>query len=244
MNNLFAVTSGKGGVGKSTVASCLAGAAERLGKKTLLIDLDEGLRCLDMMLSLSESVVLDLSDAFNGHDVNQAIYPVPSHPLIHLLPAPSFYGRIDEDAFGAFIRQAVNHFDIVIVDFPAGIDLRLYKQLPDTTRFLTVCNPDPVSVRDASVVSDRLSEIGKTDNRLILNRFSIDYIKSGVYRGIDDIIDLSRIRLAGVVPTDTAVLLSQAKGQLIKRGKAAKAFTRIMKRLLGEDIPLPKPKKI
>ena len=92
MDNLFAVTSGKGGVGKSTVATCLAAEAERLNKKTLLIDLDEGLRCLDLMLSLSESVVLDLSDVFEGHDVNSALYQVPEHPLINLLPAPSFYG--------------------------------------------------------------------------------------------------------------------------------------------------------
>ncbi|MEE0947015.1 MAG: P-loop NTPase [Acutalibacteraceae bacterium] len=244
MNNLFAVTSGKGGVGKSTVATCLAAAAEQLKKKTLLIDLDEGLRCLDLMLSVSESVVLDLSDVFCGHDANSAIYPVKDHPFIYLLPAPAFYGRIDEDSFGDFIREAAEHFDLVIVDFPAGIDLRLYKKMPDTTRFITVCNPDPVSIRDAGVVSDRLGEIGKNDNRLIINRFSMDYIKSGIYKGIDDIIDASRIRLCGVVPTDNQILICQAKGKLIKRGRAAKAFLRIMKRLLIEDIPLPKPKKI
>lgn len=244
MNNVFAVTSGKGGVGKSTVATCLAAAAEQLQKKTLLIDLDEGLRCLDLMLSLSETVVLDLSDVFDGHDANSAIYPVKDHPFIFLLPAPAFYGRIDEDSFGDFIREASSRFDVVIVDFPAGIDLRLYKQMPDTTRFLTVCNPDPVSIRDAGVVADRLFEIGKNDNRLIINRFSMEYIKSGIYKGIDDIIDSSRIKLIGVVPTDTQILLSQAKGRLIKRGKASKAFLRIIKRLMGEDIPLPKPKKI
>ncbi len=244
MNNLFAVTSGKGGVGKSTVATCLAAAAEQLQKRTLLIDLDEGLRCLDLMLSLSETVVLDLSDVFSGHDANSAIYPVKDHPYIFLLPAPAFYGRIDESSFGDFIREAAQHFDIVIVDFPAGIDLRLYKQMPDTTRFITVCNPDPVSIRDSGVVADRLYDIGKTDNRLIINRFSMDYIKGGIYKGIDDIIDSSRLRLLGVVPTDTQIFLSQAKGKLIKRGKASKAFLRIMKRLLGEDIPLPKPKKI
>ena len=122
--------------------------------------------------------------------------------------------------------------------------MRLYKQMPDTTQILTVCNPDPVSIRDASVVSDRLFEIGKFNNRLILNRFDIQYIKSGVYKGVDDIIDSARIRLIGIVPTDTAILLAQAKSVLPKNGRAVKAFLRIMKRLLGEDIPLPKPKRI
>ena len=119
MNNVFAITSGKGGVGKSTVASCLAAATEKLNKKVVLIDLDEGLRCLDLMLSVSESVVLDLSDVFSGHDANSAIYPVKDHPFIFLLPAPAFYGNIDEDSFGDFIREAAEHFDLVIVDFPA-----------------------------------------------------------------------------------------------------------------------------
>ena len=244
MNNVFAVTSGKGGVGKSTVASCLALSAEKLNLTTLIIDLDEGLRCLDMMLGLSETVVLDLSDITDKNDICSAVYTVPHHPLISLLPAPALFGQIDEEFFGDFIREASAMYDIIIVDFPAGVDMRLYKQMPDTTQFLTVCNPDPVSIRDASVVSDRLFEIGKFNNRLILNRFDIQYIKSGVYNGVDDIIDSARIRLIGIVPTDTAILLAQAKSVLPENGRAVKAFLRIMKRLLGEDIPLPKPKRI
>ena len=244
MNNVFAVTSGKGGVGKSTVASCLALSADKLNLTTLIIDLDEGLRCLDMMLGLSETVVLDLSDITDKKDINNAVYTLPDHPFISLLPAPAMFGQIDEDFFGDFIREASAMYDIVIVDFPAGVDMRLYKQMPDTTQFLTVCNPDPVSVRDASIVSDRLLEIGKVNNRLILNRFDIQYIKSGVYKGVDDIIDSARIRLIGIVPTDTEILLAQAQSVLPKNGRAVKAFLRIMKRLLGENIPLPKPKKI
>lgn len=244
MNNVFAITSGKGGVGKSTVATCLAAAAERQQKRVLLIDLDEGLRCLDMMLNISESIVLDISDVFSGEEIENAIYSVPDHPFISLLPAPAGKGGIEEEVFGELIRQVACLYDIVIVDFPAGVDMRLYKQMPDTTRFITVTGPDPVSIRDAGVVADRLSEIGKQNNRLIINRFDYSYIKRGVYKSVDDIIDSSRIRLVGIVPTDLTLTLSQAKGHIAKKGGAVKAFGRIMKRLLGEDIPLPKAKKI
>lgn len=244
MNNIFAITSGKGGVGKSTVATCLAAAAERQGKRVLIIDLDEGLRCLDVMMGLSESVVLDISDIFTGEAIENAVYPVPEHQGIFLLPAPALRGGIEEEAFGELIRQVAEDFDTVIADFPAGIDMRLYKQMPDTARFITVTGPDPVSIRDAGVVADRLVEIGKIHNRLIINRFDYSYIKSGIYKCIDDIIDISRIRLLGIVPTDISLTLSQAKGKIAKKGRAVKAFNRIIKRLDGEDIPLPKAKKI
>lgn len=244
MNNVFAITSGKGGVGKSTVATCLASAAQRQGKKVLLIDLDEGLRCLDIMTGISESVVLDISDVFGGETVENAVYPLPDHPGIFLLPAPVTRGGIEEECFGELIRQVALCYDMVIADFPAGIDMRLYKQMPDTTRFITVTGPDPVSIRDAGVIADRLLEIGKIHNRLIINRFDYSYIKSGIYKCIDDIIDISRIRLLGIVPTDISLTLSQAKGQIARKGRAVKAFNRIIKRLDGEDIPLPKAKKI
>lgn len=244
MNNVFAITSGKGGVGKSTVATCIASAAEKQGKRVLLIDLDEGLRCLDIMTGVSESVVLDISDVFTGEAVENAVYPLPDHPGIFLLPAPSVRGGIEEECFGELIRKVSGDYDMVIADFPAGIDMRLYKQMPDTTRFITVTSPDPVSIRDAGVVADRLCEIGKIHNRLIINRFDYSYIKSGIYKCIDDIIDISRIRLIGIVPTDITLTLNQAKGKIAKKGRAVKAFNRIVKRLNGKDVPLPKAKKI
>lgn len=244
MNNVFAITSGKGGVGKSTVATCIAAAAQRLGKRVLLIDLDEGLRCLDVMTGISESVVLDLADVFNGEAVENAVYPLPEHNGVYLLPAPALRGGIEDEVFGELIRQVAKDYDMVIADFPAGIDMRLYKQMPDTTRFITVTGPDPVSIRDAGVVADNLEAIGKMYNRLIINRFDYSYIKSGVYKGVDDIIDSSRIQLIGIVPNDITLTLNQAKGKIAKRGRAVKAFNRIIKRLEGEDVPLPKAKRI
>ena len=244
MNNVFAITSGKGGVGKSTVASCLAAATEKLNKKVVLIDLDEGLRCLDIMLGISENILFDISDVLKGEDVFNALYKIPEKENLYLLPAPSKRDMINEDDFGALVRKLADEFDAVFVDFPAGIDMRLYKQLPDSTQFITVTGPDPVSIRDAGFIADSLCNIGKMHNRLIINRFSYSYIKSGIYSGIDDIIDSSCVRLIGIIPNDVNLPLAQAKGRLCKKGKAVKAIDRIIKRLYGEDIPLPKAKKI
>ena len=244
MNNVFAITSGKGGVGKSTVASCLAAATEKMGKRVVIIDLDEGLRCLDVMLGVSEDILLDISDVLKGEDLASALYKIPDCENLYLIPAPSSRDMIDEEAFGSLIKRLANEFDAVFVDFPAGIDMRLYKQMPDTTRFITVTGPDPVSIRDASFIADSLYKIGKAYNRLIINRFEYSFIKNGIYSGIDDIIDISRVRLIGIIPTDVKLPLAQAKGMLCKKGNGIKAVNRIVKRLYGEDISLPKAKKI
>ena len=244
MEKLFAITSGKGGVGKSTVAVGIASALAELGETVLLIDMDEGLRCLDLMLGLSEKIAFDLSDALVNRDVRGALYPVDKHKGLYLIPAPDDKGKIDPDLFGEFIREAAKSFDRIILDFPAGFDFTNYTVLPDSTVFLTVCNPDPISLRDAFAVGDKLFTLKKQQLRLIINRFSYDYIKKGIYGGIDNMIDTTAIRLLGIVPLDYNLPISACKGVVQKKGNAPKAFKRIAKRITGQAVPLPKPKKI
>lgn len=244
MDKLFAVTSGKGGVGKSTVSAGLAAALARSGNSVLLIDMDEGLRCLDLMLGVSEKTVFDLADILNGVEAQSAIYEVPECENLYLIPAPANRGNIKPEIFGAFLREALLNFDKVVLDFPAGIDFTIYKEIPDYTVFLTVCTGDPVSIRDAYKVGRELNSIDKYNTRLIINRFDVSYINKNIYCGIDDMIDRSGIRLGGIVPFDIALQFAAAEGKLPKKCKANKAFERISKRLCGENIRLPKPKKI
>ena len=168
MGKIFAVTSGKGGVGKSTVSVGLATAFSKMKQKVLLIDMDEGLRCLDVMLRLDEKVVFDLSDILTTDDIANSVYTVGDTPFLHLIPAPTKTGLIEPDLFKTLVEKIINYYDIVIFDFPAGIDFTLYTCLPKQTLFLTVAFPDPVTLRDASVVADKLEEIG-VNSRLILN---------------------------------------------------------------------------
>lgn len=241
MGKVFAITSGKGGVGKSTVSAGISLALSRLGKKVLLIDMDEGLRCLDLMLGIDNEIVLDLSDILGGRDINDATYKVNEN--LYLVPAPLKTGLIDAFSLASFANQTADLYDIVIFDFPAGIDFSLYSSLPKDTLFLTVAFPDSVTIRDAAVVSGLLAERG-FKSRLILNRFDYKLSKRKYYKSIDAIIDESQLQLIGIVPLSEKLQLLSV-GQLLKpKDKAMKALIRISKRLMGEHILLPKIKKI
>ncbi len=239
----LAITSGKGGTGKSTVSTSLSLAFASLGKTVLLIDADEGLRCLDLMLGVDTQIVFDLSDILGKDDFSNAVYKCSYNNNIHLIPAPANVGKINCDDFKNLIEKVCTGYDVVIIDFPAGIDFPLYETLGKDAVFLTVCNTDPVSVRDASSVCRNLPKTSKHP-QLILNKFNAKLIKNGTYSNIDNIIDASGMQLLGIVPTDDELMLLAVCHKLNKHKRPFKAFVRISKRLLGNEVKLPKIKKL
>ncbi len=243
MGEIFALTSGKGGVGKSTISVGLANAFTAKNKSVLLVDMDEGLRCLDIMLGIDDSVVFDLSDILLGRDFSDCIYRSSENPNIHLIPAPHSLGLIDTFSFSEFVKKVEKAYDIIIFDFPAGIEFSLYSSLPKTTLFLTVASPDPITVRDAAVVSKKLEEIG-AKSRLIINNFDYSLTKKKLFKNVDDIIDKSNLRLLGIVPKTKELSLLSIKHKLKPKSSSMKAFERISGRLSGETILLPALKKI
>lgn len=243
MGKILAITSGKGGVGKSTVSVGLAVAFARMGKKTLLVDMDEGLRCLDLMLGVDDSAILDLSDVLAGKEIADVCYSTPIADNLFLIPAPLKFGNIDEEAFERFASKASYLYDIIIFDFSAGMDFSLYKRLPKTTLFLTVCVPDPVSIRDAAAVSRSLSE-NALSARLLINRFVYSGCKKYGFKNIDSMIDAAELRLLGIIPEDEELRVLSITHTLKKRNSAFKACLRIAKRILGERVLLPKLKDI
>lgn len=243
MGNIIAVTSGKGGVGKSTVSVGLSFAFSKSGKTVLLVDMDEGLRCLDLMLGIDNSIVFDLSDILAGKEISDGIYYSDMHPGIHLIPAPENIGNIEKDSFSEFAKKVEDLYDVVIFDFPAGIDFSLYDCLPKDTLFLTVALPDPVSVRDAAAVSRNLNTI-KANSRLVINQFDYSLTRRKIFDNIDDIIDKSALRLIGIIPKENELAMLTLKHGLKPHGKAFSAFCRISKRIQGENVLLPKLKKI
>ncbi len=242
MGKIFAVTSGKGGVGKSTFSTCLAFAFAKAKKRTVLIDLDEGLRCLDIMLGADSKIVFDLADAVDDMDTSKALYKIEREENLFLVPAPDRKGKLG-DKLGEFIEMLSKDFEVVILDFPAGIQSEIYSVLPDKTQFLTVAVPDNISIRDAAAVNGALKELGKT-SLLVINRFDIKKMRKGIYRNIDDMIDLSGLRLVGIVPESDELALLSLKHKIKKSRKASRAFIRIAARLLGKKLALPKFKKI
>ena len=244
MVKVIAVTSGKGGAGKSTCSIGLAIALSKQGKKVLLIDMDEGMRCLDMLLGVSENLLFDLSDALNGRDLSSCLLNIKKFPDISLLAAPAEKGLIDSNKFSEFLATLKDSdFDAVIADLPAGSDKTLYRAFPVHTEFICVCNANPVSVRDAAAIGRLLKEIDR-DGRLIINKFEPYFIKNPVFKDIDGIIDQSGLMLLGIVPYSDRLSLAFLNGKFAVKGKEAKAFTRIVKRIYDKAEPLPKLKKI
>jgi septum site-determining protein MinD len=241
MGKVFAITSGKGGVGKSTVSAGLSLAFGSQGYKTLIIDMDEGLRCLDLMLGVDDQIVLDLSDILHGREISDAVYSINEN--LFLIPAPQKTGMIDSYLLSNFVANVKDLYDVIIFDFPAGIDFSLYETLPKDSLFLTVAFPDAVTVRDAATVSNLLSKMG-LHSRLVINRYDYKFLKRRFYKNLDDIIDEAGLQLIGVLPVSTELQGLSHGIQLKKKSKPMKALIRISKRLMGEHILLPKIKKI
>ena len=243
MGKVFATVSGKGGVGKSSVTAGLGIALAQKGKRVLLVDMDEGLRCLDLLLGVDKTAVFDLSDILSGKAIEDAVYPCAYKEGLFLVPAPAKTGLIVNDALRSFATSVKDMFDIVIFDFPAGINEEQYLSLPEDTLFLTVAIPDPVSVRDAAAISDVLYS-KNLEARLIINRFKYKLKRKLRFKNVDEIIDTATLRLIGIVPESDEIALFSLKKKLPKRSRAFKAFSRITDRLEGVGKPLPKAKKI
>ncbi len=245
MGRLIAIASGKGGVGKSSVSVNISAELGNRNHKVLLIDLDSGMRCLDVMLGVSDRLVFDLNDILSGaKTLDEVLLHPANRENVDFIPAP-LSGMIDKDLFGSFISTVYDKYDFIILDFPAGGVGPLYEALPKYCEGLVVCNADSVSIRDAATVGRDLMKLGLMSVRLILNRVDFDFMIKGVTENIDGVIDGSGIRLIGIVPQSLELYYSNCKGVAIKRGcRAQKAFDRITSRLLGYDIPLPKFRKI
>lgn len=243
MNKIIAVTSGKGGTGKSTFSINLGIAVAKESSPVLLIDMDAGMRCLDLLLGVSENVLMDVSDVANGTDLESSVIAVPKYPGLFLLPAPASVGSVEPKRFGELVSRAAEKYTAVIIDFPAGSDITLYKSLPRNTDFICVCNPDPVSVRDAAFTGRSIRQLGRK-GYLIINKYSYRYIANQSFKNLDDILNETGLQLLGIVPLSDRFSYAFSTGDFPRRGKEAKAFRRIAGRLYGSSVPLPKLKKI
>ncbi len=243
MGQLLAVCSGKGGAGKSTVALWLARQLAARSRRVLLVDLDAGLRCLDVMLGVSEQVVFDLGDVLNGRPAQDAVLSVDDCNGLYLLAAPADEGVYAGKKLEEFVLLTLPHYDYVIFDLPAGLDTPLYSCLPKCAKFLVVGGFEPVLIRDARIMGEKLERLG-FDYSLIINRFDPKQIKRGFVPNLDEIIDACCCPLIGIVPFDSHIPMCSIKGKSLRRGHSTKAFERIASRIEGEILPILKPKKI
>lgn len=243
---VISVISGKGGVGKSTVSCGLGAALTTLGKKVLLIDCDSKLRCLDLMLSTNSRTAFDLTDVLNGEcEMNEAAVAVENTYGLYVVSAPRD-SIISENpsALKDAVEKAKELFDIIILDSPAGVGKEFEATVSSADLTLVVATPEPVSIRDAETAGMTAEGINPVETRLIINKLNYELVKKRLYANADNVIDGTKVQLLGIVPDDIKAHESAIKGTPLKKGRAARAFTRISRRINGEFVPLPKAKKI
>lgn len=240
MGKIIIVTSGKGGVGKTTVSIGIAAALCNLSKRVLLVDADEGLRCVDSMLGADDRVMLDLTDAQAApEEVEESTVAVSGTEGLSVLAAPVNYGGLEPSSFGRAVIEAAATRDFVIVDCPAGVDEKYYVGLPRDSLVLAVTNSDRAAVNGAVKAGAMVKRLGFGEARLIVNKFTKKLV-GRMHDDIDSIIDKTAMGLIGIVPLDDEVVEAAASRTPPENGRAAMAFARIAARLCGERVYLPR----
>ena len=244
MGRSIVVTSGKGGVGKSTLCANLALALVKRGRRVLLLDADTGLRSLDLLLGLQDHIVYDLSDAAQGLcRLKQAIVSSREHEGLSLMAAAQNRdcACVTPQQMKALVKKLRERFDEVLIDCPAGLDRGFRTAVSGAQTALIVTQDEPVCQRDAERALMLLRQEGIDDCRLVLNRMRWQKGKSSTERA-REMAGALELPLLGVVPEDeTAAACAREGGFLLERtdSRAAQAVERIAGRLLGEESDIP-----
>jgi len=241
---VITVTSGKGGVGKTTMVANLGIALAVHGQRVVVIDADVGLRNLDVLLGLENRIVYDLVDVIEGRcRLRQALVRDKRLSELFLLPAAQTRDKSavkPEDMVRVCDSLREQH-DFVLVDSPAGIEQGFRFAIAPADEILIVTNPEVAAVRDADRIIGLIEAEEQGPARLIINRIKPDMVRRGEMLDIADVVELLAIDLIGIVPEDQAILVSANRGQPLAfssdSSSAGRAFHNIARRLLGEDVP-------
>jgi septum site-determining protein MinD len=240
---VITVTSGKGGVGKTTAVANLAVALAADGRKIVCIDGDIGLRNLDIVMGLENRIVYDIVDVIEGRcKLRQAMIRDKRFPDMYLIPAAQTRDKtaVSPSDMVRICDELRPDLDFVLIDSPAGIERGFRNAIAAADKVLVVTNPEVSSVRDADRVVGILEAEEKGTPALILNRLNPAMVKQHDMLSAEDVLDLLAIQLIGIVPEDESVLVGSNRGTPVaydQKSRAGQAFRNIAKRLLGQDVP-------
>lgn len=240
---IVTVTSGKGGVGKTTATANLAAALASEGHKVVCIDADIGLRNLDVVLGLENRIVYDLVDVVEGRcRLRQAMIRDKRLPELYLIPAAQTRDKsaISPSDMMRLCNELREDVDWVLIDSPAGIERGFRNAIAPADMVLVVTNPEVSSVRDADRIIGLVESEEKGPARLIINRLKPAMVKRGEMLATEDILDMLAIELLGIVPEDENVIISTNRGLPIVldgKNKAGMAFMNIARRMQGLEVP-------
>lgn len=244
LGEVIVITSGKGGVGKTTTTASLGAALALRGQRVLVVDADIGLRNLDVILGLENRIVFNVVDvAKKICKPSQAIIKSKRSNNLYLLPASQTDDKdvIDEAEIRFVLEQFRREFHYILVDSPAGIEQGFRNACAGAESAIVVTTPEVSAIRDADRVVGLLSSKG-IEARLIINRIDFDMVRRGDMLSVRDVQDILGVEILGVIERDEQIIVAANTGEPVvynPKSKAGQAFTRIAGRLCGEQIPIP-----
>jgi septum site-determining protein MinD len=240
---VITVTSGKGGVGKTTAVANLANALAADGRRVVCIDGDIGLRNLDVIMGLENRIVYDIVDVIEGRcKLKQSMIRDKHYPNLYLIPAAQTRDKnaVSPSDMIRLCNELKSETDFIIIDSPAGIERGFRNAIAAADQVLVVTNPEVSAVRDADRVVGILESEEKGNPLLLLNRLNPTLVKNNDMLSPEDVLDLLGIQLIGVVPEDESVIIGSNRGAPVvndAKSRAGQAFRNIAKRIQGQDVP-------
>ncbi len=249
-SRVITVTSGKGGVGKTTLTANIGTALAQLGRKVAVVDGDIGLRNLDLVMGLEHRIVYDIVDYVEGRcRLRQALIRDKRAPELFLLPAAQTRDKtaVNPQQMVQVCDELRKEFEFILIDSPAGIEQGFQNALAPADVVLVVINPEVSSVRDADRVIGLAESQGKQQIYLVINRVVPVRVKKQEMLSVDDITEVLSTEIIGIVPEDEAILSASNRGTPVVfngKGPAALACRNIARRLNGEQVPLEEPQSL
>lgn len=247
MGEVIVITSGKGGVGKTTSTANLGAALALAGKKVALVDTDIGLRNLDVVMGLENRIVYDIVDVVEEKcKLRQALIKDKRFPELYLLPAAQTRDKsaVTEEQMIELTNNLKQEFDYVLIDCPAGIEQGFKNAVVGANRAIIVTTAEISAIRDADRIIALVEVAGIRNPELIVNRLRPEMVRKGEMMDVDDIVDLLAIDLIGVVPDDEYIIMHTNKGEPVisnKKAPAGKSYIEISRRILGENVEITIP---
>lgn len=244
MGEVIVITSGKGGVGKTTATANIGTGLAKLGKKTVLVDTDIGLRNLDVVMGLENRIVYNMVDVVEGNcRLKQALIRDKRYNNLYLLPAAQTRDKsaVTPEQMKKLTEELRTHFEYVLLDCPAGIEQGFRNAVAGADRAIVVTTPEVSAIRDADRIIGLLEAGGMKQIELLINRLRPDLISRGDMMSIADVSEILAVSLIGAVPDDTNIVISTNQGEPLAGSDtpSGQAFFNIARRTVGEPVPVP-----